>query len=114
MSHLKNDQYVRNIPSVDGVPKSFMEVLSKDGGPVGPLSLDGSQIGRIYTGMTLYEHYAGLALQGILANPNISPTFSKAVEDARRYARVLVDQLRAEEHERVPEGTTRLETPDAG
>lgn len=48
---------------------------------------------KIYGGLTIREHFAGLALQGILANPERVGSFSEAAEAAVLFADALIDEL---------------------
>lgn len=47
-------------------------------------------------GMTLREHYAGLAMQGILSNTNHQWPLEDVVKYSVEYADALIDQLNKE------------------
>lgn len=44
-------------------------------------------------GLTKLEHFAGLAMQGLLANPNIILSPQKIADIALQYAEELLNQL---------------------
>ena len=44
-------------------------------------------------GMTLREHYAGLALQGIMSAPNYNGNFSATAKDAVKIAGAVIEEL---------------------
>ena len=64
------------------------------------LNRDGELYGRTYSfgGMTLREHYAGLAMQGILACPGITsmPGASSLAQAAVNNADRLIEELAKE------------------
>jgi hypothetical protein len=51
---------------------------------------------QMFTGLTKREHFAGLALQGILANPDVDwaeSAFEDIANDAVAYADALIEAL---------------------
>lgn len=64
-----------------------------DGGPIYPFQeLDASGMPRtaLYTGMTLRQWYAGMALQGLLSNPNRGYTNIYYVGSAFYFADAMI------------------------
>jgi hypothetical protein len=45
------------------------------------------------TGLTKLEYFAGLAMQGLLANPSASYSFHGAATDAALFAQALITEL---------------------
>lgn len=67
-----------------------------DGGPAFPVSEEAARgkVAAVYGGMSLRDHYAGLAMQGILANHNACPDrqehFDNIAVDAIRMADAMI------------------------
>lgn len=65
-----------------------------DGGPIYPFQeLDASGMPRtaLYTGMSLRQWYAGMAMQGLLSNPNRDWTYSDYIDGAFDYADAMIE-----------------------
>ena len=62
--------------------------------PVNPVTVhygeDGESVGKVFLGLTKREHFAGLALQGLLSSSK-DPFMSK--EDYARHAVIFADVL---------------------
>jgi hypothetical protein len=66
---------------------------NKDGGPAFPVEAQG----RIWRGMSMRQWYAGQALAGLLADPNMTD-FMTAVLAAQDYADAMVQYDKDREH----------------
>lgn len=49
------------------------------------------------TGLTKREYFAAMAMQGIIANPNIEISYDELAESSVRQAECLIDELNKKE-----------------
>jgi len=69
-----------------------MKTTSND--PISPCKgYDKDHNDKVYNGLTKLEYFSGIALQGILANPNYNHSVQDAQKDAIGWAYSLIGEL---------------------
>lgn len=77
-------------------PEEFNKRLLEDG-PAYPLSYSVNGLDYVFSGMSMREHYSGLAMQGLLASTYHSMDPVRCAKQAVACADALIEELKNEQ-----------------